>query len=136
MAGDNEQTRAAAPRLDWQPELDAAMAHIDQRLRRPRQSAAGAAEPPAPPAPGAASLTPEMMDEIAWRVAEQMRLNAQAFPAAPQAPQAPQAPEAPQLLRPGKMLMIRFRMPSLPWPFRLFRRRRRQHPLTTAKLRA
>jgi hypothetical protein len=37
-------------------------------------------------------------------------------------------------LKPGKTLIIRYR---LPWPFSLLpRRRRREHPLTTARLRA
>jgi hypothetical protein len=38
-------------------------------------------------------------------------------------------------LRPGTILLIRYRMPRLPWPFRLLqrRRRRKQHPLTTVK---
>ena len=37
-------------------------------------------------------------------------------------------------LRPGKILVIRYRLPRLPWPFR--RRERREHPLTTVRLRA
>jgi hypothetical protein len=41
--------------------------------------------------------------------------DAAAFPEA-----APESPgDAPPVLRPGKMLMIRYRMPRLPWPFRL-----------------
>lgn len=49
----------------------------------------------------------------------------------------PSADPAEHGLRPGKMLMIRYKMPRLPWPFRLLqrRRRRREHPLTTAKVR-
>lgn len=161
MSGDNVNNREKLPRLDWQNELDASMSDIDDRLTHPRRRATDVGPRP--------NLTPEMMDEIAWRVADQLRKHGLEVPArrgavveglaapaaeppapidsvealgptpkappAPRAPQAPKAPPAPSLL-PGKMVMLRYRMPSLPWPFRLLFRRRKQHPLTTAKLRA
>jgi hypothetical protein len=138
MPGDNAKRREAVtgPRLEWQRELDATMDAIDSRLTHPRRRATDA---PQPALPGLAevNLTTEMLDEIAWRVAEQMRRHALAFPTpdaeAKAAPVA--APVNEVALRPGKILMIRYRMPRLPWPFRLLqrRRRRKQHPLTTVK---
>ena len=73
-------------------------------------------------------MTSELLDEIAWRVAEQIRRNH---------PEAAAQEPADPALKPGKILMIRYRWPRLPWPFRLLQRRRRhEHPLTTARIRA
>jgi len=157
MSGDNANKREKLPRLDWQNELDASMEDIDDRLTHPRRRATDVGPRP--------NLTPEMMDEIAWRVADQLRKHglevparrgavvegmappaaeppapAESAPTPPRAPARRQPPPPPQKqddgLRPGKMVMVRYRMPSLPWPFRLLFRRRKQHPLTTVKLRA
>ena len=158
MPGDNANNREKLPRLDWQHELDSTMTDIDDRLTHPRRRSTDVGPRP--------NLTPEMMDEIAWRVADQLRKHglevpprraqpaAAAPPAVESAPTPPPAPvdaapaprppvRRPPLppkkedegLRAGKMVMIRYRMPSLPWPFRLLLRRRKQHPLTTAKVR-
>ena len=111
------------------------MADIDSRLVHPRRRATDAGPQPTLPGLGEVNLTTELLDEIAWRVAEQMRRHALAFPTPP-AEAKPAPPPAKDVgLRPGKMLMIRYRMPLLPWPFRLLQRRRRkkQHPLTTVK---
>jgi hypothetical protein len=140
MPGDNakQHETARGPRLEWQRELDATMAAIDSRLIHPRRRATDAGPPPALPGVGEVHLTTEILDEIAWRVAEQMRRHALAFPTAePDLTPAAAAPLVEEAaLRPGKMLMIRYRMPRLPWPLRLLqrRRRRKQHPLTTVKV--
>lgn len=139
MPGDdakrNENVRT--PRLEWQSELDATMEEIDSRLVHPRRRASEQGPQPALPGLGEVDLTTEVLDEIAWRVSEQMRRHALAFPA-PAAEAAPAPPVKEPTLRPGKMLMIRYRMPLLPWPFRLLQRRRRKklHPLTTVKVSA
>lgn len=148
MAGDNAQSRASAspPRLEWQSELDSVMMDIDDRLTHPRRRASDLGPQPTLPELGQVELTSELLDEIAWRVAEQLRRHQAATgagiapgPAAVPGPRPHGAPAAtlpaaaapPQpALQPGKMLLIRYRMPRLPWPFRLLRRRRRQHPLT------
>ena len=136
MSSDNAKKGATArgPRLEWQHELDATMEEIDSRLVHPRRRATDTAPQPALPGLGEVNLTNELLDEIAWRVAEQMRRHALAFPTPAEAnPPAPPVQEP--SLRPGKIVMIRYRMPLLPWPFRLLqrRRRRKQHPLTTVK---
>lgn len=136
MAGDNAKNSemVRGPRLEWQSELDATMAAIDSRLVHPRRRATDAGPQPELPGLGEVNLTAELLDEIAWRVAEQMRRHAAAFPA-PEVKAAPPPPVKDSGLRQGTVLMIRFRMPQLPWPFRLLqrRRRKRQQPLTTAK---
>jgi len=137
MLGDNakksEMVRGA--RLEWQSELDATMEDIDSRLVHPRRRATDTGPQPNLPGLGEVNLTTELLDEIAWRVAEQMRRHALAFPTSAEEarPAPPPVPEA--SLRPGKMVMIRYRMPRLPWPLSLLqrRRRRKQHPLTTVK---
>jgi len=149
MAGDNAKMSEAArtPRLDWQNELDASMAEIDTRLVHPRRRATDVNPQPQLPGLGDVNITADLLDAIAWRVAEQMRRQAAPSPApaldvnlAPPLPPPTRTPaRAPVVrdegLRPGKMLMIRYQMPVLPWPFRLLqrRRRRRPHPLTTAR---
>jgi hypothetical protein len=143
MSSDNAKPRATAlPRLEWQGELDTAMAAIDDRLTHPRRRATDSDPQPLPAELGDVPLTSELLDEIAWRVAQQMRRSGQ--PATAQnvnaaltdTRSAPQPPDPG--LRPGKMMWIRFRLPLLPWPFSLLQRRSRkkEHPLTTAKLRA
>lgn len=139
MAGDNakKSETARGPRLEWQSELDATMEDIDSRLIHPRRRATDAGPQPSLPGLGEVNLTAELLDQIAWRVADQMRRHALAFPTPPETKPVA-APVKDSGLRPGTVLMIRFRMPLLPWPFRLLqrRRRRKQHPLTTAKVSA
>lgn len=141
MSSDNAQPRATGlPRLDWQGELDTAMADIDDRLTHPRRRASDRDAQPLPAELGNVPITKELLDEIAWRVAQQMRKSGQSATAKAvnQAlNESRSAKSAEPALLPGKMLMIRFRLPELPWPFRLLRRfRKKQHPLTTARLRA
>ena len=142
MASDNEKRReiVRTARLEWQSELDSALSEIDVRLIDPRRR--GPDKPvdqqPSLGAPGHGELSSEVLDEIAWRVAEEIRRNPPKNIAVPPAPvPAPPAPgHEPSPLRAGKILLIRYRMPLLPWPFRLLQRRRRkkQHPLTTARV--
>jgi hypothetical protein len=151
MPGDNAKPRATAPpELDWQDELDSAMTDIDTRLTHPRRRATDSGRQAVLPELGALQVTPEILDEIAWRVAEQIRshggtvapgaltqaLTQSPAPNSPPRPPIRREPEEPRLA-PGKMLLIRYVMPSLPWPFRLLQRRHRkkQHPLTTARVR-
>ena len=136
MSGDTTKKSEGPPRLDWQSELDETMAEIDSRLTHPRRRASDRGPQPALPGLGEMNLTSEQMDEIAWRVAEEMRRSRQVFPVATTTTAAVPRESEDEGLRPGKMVAIRFRLPALPWPFRLLRRRRREHPLTTAKLRA
>lgn len=140
MSSDNAQSRAASlPRLDWQGELDTAMADIDDRLTHPRRRASDKDAQPLPAELGNVPITKELLDEIAWRVAQQMRKSGQSATAKAvnEALTEARSAKADPGLLPGKMVMIRFRWPDLPWPFRLLRRfRKKQHPLTTARLRA
>ena len=141
MSSDNAQSRATQlPRLDWQGELDTAMADIDDRLTHPRRRASDKDAQPLPAELGQVPITKELLDEIAWRVAQQMRKSGQTATAKAvnEALTGARAAKAsdPGLL-PGKIMMIRFRLPDLPWPFSLLRRfRKKEHPLTTARLRA
>jgi hypothetical protein len=142
MSSDNAKARAAAtPRLDWQGELDAHLAELDSRLTHPRRRSTDADRQPALPEFAHIEMTSELLDEIAWRVAEQIRRNGVAETAPPPVPEAPGPPLASEIeetdLRPGTILLIRYRLPQLPWPFSLLQRRRRkkQHPLTTARVR-
>ncbi len=141
MAGDSVKKSEAisTPKLEWQSELDATMADIDSRLVHPRRRAIDTGPQPTLPGLGEVKLTTELLDEIAWRVAEQMRRHTLAFPTpAAELKPAPALPVKDLGPLPGKMLIIRYRMPLLPWPFRLLQRRRRkkQHPLTTVKVSA
>ena len=135
MLSDNAKRREAPgpQRLEWQGELDSHLTDLDSRLRHPRRRASDSGRQPTLPDLGRAEMTSELLDEIAWRVAEQIRRNKPAPAPPPEPVPVISEPE----LKPGKMLMIRYRMPRLPWPFRLLqrRRRRREHPLTTAKVR-
>ena len=129
--------------LAWQRELDVAIADIDSRLKHPRRRATDAQ--PALPQPGQLEITPEAIDEIAWRVAELLRGNgsgpvqpeamAEAISktvAAPskraaRAPAPPPEPE-PRRLSNGIVLSIRIRRPFFRW---LFRRRYRKQRMIT-----
>ena len=158
MSSDNAKPRATAlPRLEWQGELDSAMSEIDDRLTHPRRRATDLNRPPVLPEMGNVRVSNELLDEIAWRVAQQIRNNGEQATAAnvtralqePQAPvtarpPAPRAPVPPAPpaggtsggLQPGKMLIIRYKLPALPWPLSLLQRRRKEQPLATARLRA
>lgn len=160
MAGDSAHSRATAlPHLEWQGELESALAEIDDRLTHPRRRASDSARPPVVPELGQA-VTTELLDEIAWRVAQQIQRTGQRATAAavtealahpvPQPtvvvtePPAPSPDTTSQLwpfpsesdgrrTPPDTMLLIRFRLPVLPWPLRLFQRRRRRLPLATER---
>ena len=141
MSSDNEKRReiVRTARLEWQSELDSALSAIDLRLIDPRRRGTDqpADQQPSLPTLGHGKLPSEVLDEIAWRVAEEIRRNPPAHVAVPPKPaSAPASDAGPSLLRPGKILAIRYRLPLLPWPFRLLQRRRRkkQHPLTTARV--
>ena len=134
--GDDEQARAdltPAERLEWQSELDSAMADLDTRLRHPRRRASDVAAQPTLPQLGQFNVTNELLDEIAWRVAEQMRRAqdgvAPAAPVAPVAPAAPLAPLAP-LAAAAPAVLIRLRRPLFSWRFWRRRTRRSQALIT------
>lgn len=138
MSSENAQLNeevSPARRLEWQSELEASMADIDARLRHPRRRATDGEHQPSLPELAQLQLTNELLDEIAWRVAEQIRQHPPLIVTTGPEPMATEFPseEPPPGLKPGKMLMIRFRIPLLPWPLRLLQRRRRQHPLTTLR---
>jgi len=132
-SGDNGQSRATAQsdRLDWQSELDQSLADIDTRLRHPRRRASdNTDDQPTVPQLGAVTLTTELLDEIAWRVAEQLR-RTQTPPApadvpAPAPPRAarpaPLPPPEPERMPHGIAITIRLRKPL--FRFRFWRRRR------------
>jgi hypothetical protein len=121
--GENAQLRATAgptERLEWQSELDSALADIDARLTHPRRRASDVVAQPAEQAElSQVNITSELLDEIAWRVSQQMRRQAalEAPLLAAKAVVAPQPPPAPvstePAIPPGVVLVIRFR-----WPFR------------------
>src|SRR5689334_6562695 len=74
--GEGTQARAtmtASDRLEWQSELDSAMADIDSKLQHPRRRATDAGPQPQLPELGQIDLTSELLDEIAWRVCQAMR---------------------------------------------------------------
>jgi len=126
-------------RLAWQGELDSAMSNIDSRLRHPRRRANDSAEQPGLPQLGQVEITSELLDEIAWRVAEQIR-RSQAPPPSPAAstesaggtaanpalwkstPQWPDAfepkPEPEPAPKSTAAVVIRLRRPLFRWPFR------------------
>ena len=132
---DAQLSEAAGDPLEWQSELDVAIADIDSRLKHPRRRATDLQPPASPPA-----LSTEAIDEIAWRVAELLRRDGSAparasdvasaisktvtAPPTAAARPAPLPPE-PRRLPHGIALTIRIRKPffRLPWPFR---RKRRQ----------
>ena len=118
--GENEQSRAALTseeQLEWQSELDSALADLDSRLSHPRRRASDITSQPMPTQLGQVGLTSELLDEIAWRVSEQIRrtqndvtasspTGAAAAPAA-----AAAAPEMPY----GISIVIRLRKPLFSW---------------------
>ena len=106
--------------LDWQEgELDTALEAIDFRLPVKRRRATDPPNTPPFPRPELRQLTvtPEILDALAMRVAERLKADRQTA-----APVTPAAPET----RPGPrtVISIRFRWPL--FSFRLFRRRRRR----------
>ena len=137
-AGDSEKLRAPltpADRLEWQSELDSAMSDLDSRLSHPRRRASDVAPQPKLPQLGQLDVTTELLDEIAWRVAEQMRRNQIPTPSAlVVAPQPEVAKPAPRAMPEGTAIVIRLRRPlfrfsfpfSFSWKFWRRRRRRRQ----------
>ena len=106
---------------------------VRARCHHGRHRLAPAAPPP--PLDRRRAATNELLDEIAWRVAEQIRQHPPVIIQAAPAPTEADFPseEPASGLKQGKMLMIRFQMPLLPWPLRLLQRRRRRHPLTTLR---
>ncbi len=141
MQSDNaKRCENVGPRpLEWQNELDAHLTDLDWRLAHSRRRATDAPRQPTLPELGRVELTSELLDEIAWRVAAQVRVQSAeiARGMADEPRHDGGGPHEPHL-RPGKILVIRFQVPRLPWPFRLLqrRRRRRAHPLSTARGRA
>ena len=69
---DVQFSETAGEPLEWQRELDVAIADIDSRLKHPRRKATAVQStlPHAGP-----EITSEAIDEIAWRVAELLRRN-------------------------------------------------------------
>ena len=112
--------------LEWQGELDVAIADIDSRLSHPRRRATDAEPPQTQP-----QLTPEMIDEIAWRVADLLKRDGRGQAAGTTVAAAISKTVAaapalePRRLPEGTAVTIRVRRPffRLPWPFR---RRKRQ----------
>lgn len=135
--GENRQACAAAlhpDRLDWQSELDRSLADIDTRLKHPRQRAADVGQQPILPQLGETTLTTDLLDEIAWRVAEQLRRTqpvaetaATPAPTRAAAMPAPAPPHEPEPMPPGIAITIRLRKPL--FRFRFWRRRRRRESL-------
>jgi hypothetical protein len=136
---ENTQQRADMPGegLDWQSELDSAMSDIDSRLRHPRRRASDTGPQPQFPELGQVELTSELLDEIAWRVSQQMRRTQAAaaaadfaLPAPPPAIEPAQATAAPSPARPtmpaGVSMVIRYRWPLFRLPFTSRRKRRRR----------
>jgi hypothetical protein len=140
LPGEDEKPRATltpAERLEWQSELDSAMSDLDSRLSHPRRRASDVAPQPMLPQLGQLDLTSELLDEIAWRVAEQMRRTqslatltaAPAVGAPPAADTAPAAPPMPE----GAALVIRLRRPLFSWKFWRRRSRRRQSSMISLR---
>ena len=135
---DAHSSETSSDPLEWQNELDVAIADIDSRLRHPRRRATDA-QPPARPR----GMTTEVIDEIAWRVAELLRedgrppikptemaaaitqvVTAGRTVVPPGAPSLQPAPLPPPLPEPtpvpdGIAVTLRLRQPflRLPWPF-------------------
>ena len=144
-AGENAQlSETPGQPLAWQRELDVAIADIDSRLKHPRRRVTD--EQPSLPQLGQSEVTSEMIDEIAWRVAELLQREGTAGPvqgtavaaaiaktvsaARPRDRRAPVAPPPPEptKLSHGIALSIRIRRPLFRWPFR--RRYRKQAMIT------
>ena len=117
--------------LEWQGELDSAMRDIDTRLKHPRRRATDSDEQPTLPQLGQVELTSELLDEIAWRVSEQMRRS---MPFAPETPAAVEpapaaAPSSRESMAPGIAVTIRIRRPLFRFRLRFWRRRVRRESL-------
>ena len=128
------ETRPAEPKpaLEWQGELDSAMRDIDTRLKHPRRRASDSTDQPTLPQLGQVELTSELLDEIAWRVSEQMRRSMPFEPETPtSATPAQHAAATPSMERermmPGIAVSIRIRRPL--FRFRFWRRRVRRESL-------
>jgi hypothetical protein len=127
--------------LAWQRELDVAIEDIDSRLSHPRRRATDVQ--PTLPQLGQPEITTETIDEIAWRVAQLLRQDADAVPArgdavaaaisqtiaAPTPPAAAPYPAARERMPGGIAVSIRVRRPFFRWPFR---RRRKRAMITFA----
>lgn len=138
-------TMSEVEKLEWQAELDSALADIDTRLRHPRGKPPDRSQPSLPEL-GRIDLSREMLDEIALKVAEHLR-KAQVVPPDAAEPARPAA-AAPRPLRPALLprpfdphasglrnsaiVSIRFRWPLFRLP-RFLRRKRKRHPLSTVK---
>jgi hypothetical protein len=145
--GDNAQQRAAvtpssapaaegrtAERLEWQSELDSTMSDIDSKLLHPRRRASDVAAQPTLPQLGQFDVTNELLDEIAWRVAEQMRRSQGSAPIASGA-QPEAVKPAPQTVPHGTAIVVRLRKPLFSWKFWRRRSRRRQSMITLSDYR-
>jgi hypothetical protein len=147
LPGEDEQPRATltpssavategkpAERLEWQSELDSAMSDLDSRLSHPRRRASDLASQPALPQLGQIDLTSELLDEIAWRVSEQMRRTQLAAAPPVVAPPAPEvtAPSSPWMPE-DAVLVIRLRRPLFSWKFWRRRSRRRQSSMISLR---
>jgi hypothetical protein len=127
---ETEQSRATPTSsddgLEWQSELDASMAEIDSRLRDPRRYQSARATLPQL---GGVTITSELLDEIARRVAEQIRRKqSSGTPTAPSTgppPATAVATPEPQVLPTGISVTIRIRKPL----FRFWGRRARRQAL-------
>lgn len=145
LGEDAQSSEDTGEPLAWQRELDVAIADIDSRLKHPRRRATDVQ--PSPPAPGQPEITTEVMDEIAWRVAEMLRgdgtapvqpntvaaaISKTVTASRPRAarPPVPPPPLEPKRLPHGIAMSIRIRKPffRLPWPFR--RRYKKQAMIT------
>jgi len=138
---DAQFSETAGEPLEWQRELDVAIADIDSRLKHPRRKAT--VQPTLPQV--GPEITSAAIDEIAWRVAELLRRNgsgpvqpgamAEAISKTVAAPpkRAARAPvplpePEPRQFSKGIVLSIRIRRPLFRWPFR--RRYRKQRMIT------
>jgi hypothetical protein len=130
-AQSSETVRGEQP-LAWQNELDGALSDLDSRLSHPRRRASDVAPQPVLPQLGQVNLTSELLDEIAWRVSEQMRRSqpetgpASLAPAATAVAAEAAAPTLPK----DTALVIRIRRPLFSWRFWRRRSRRRQSMIT------
>jgi hypothetical protein len=129
---------------DWHGELDSALDVIDSRLARGRRAAPdGEGLPPAVRAEFRdVKFTPEILDELASRVAQ--RLLADTDSRRPQAPAAPPPTFVNEVREPAgstarpvvrtpayAAISIRIRRPLFTWPFA--RRRHRRQPHTASR---
>jgi hypothetical protein len=129
--GENEQSRApltSEAQLEWQSELDSALAELDSRLSHPRRRASDTTPQAMPRQVGQVVLTTELLDELAWRVSEQIRRGQNAVAAS--------SPAAATLAMPyGISIVIRLRKPLFSWRFWRRRSRRRQSMVALSDMR-